>query len=550
MRERSGGRILVEALQAEGVKKVFCVPGESYLDALDALVDAPDVRVVTCRHEGGAAFMAEAYAKLTGHVGVCFVTRGPGACNASIGVHTARQDSTPMVLLAGQVARDMKGREAFQEVDYDAMFGTVAKWTAEAQHASDLPQLIRRAFEEAKTGRPGPAIIALPEDVLTELSDAAIVPPQPVAHFAPKPQDMAKVKEILSAAKKPLVVLGGGCWTDAATAAMEAFCARVSLPVAVSFRRQDAFSNQHDSYVGALGTTLAPSLAAGVKEADVLLVVGSRLGEIPTQGYKLVTPPVPRQKLVHVYPDATELNKVYKAELAVHSSAVEFTNLLQELELDGEKWEPWRAQLRKGYLDWRNIPSRDKYTLDVDGVIEDILSVLPEDAILTTDAGNFSSWAQRHVLYKRPMRLLAPTCGAMGYSVPAGVAASLTHPDRAVISFVGDGGFLMTGQEIATAMQAGAHPVILLFNNNMYGTIRMHQERDYPGRVKATDLTNPDFAAWAESFGARGYAVEKNEDFLPVFKEALQLKKPVVIELRMNGEQIVAGKTMAEVRGK
>jgi acetolactate synthase-1/2/3 large subunit len=548
MHQRSGGNILIESLRAHGVKKVFCVPGESYLDALDAMAGANDIRVVTCRQEGGAAFMAEAYAKLTGLPGVCFVTRGPGACNAAIGVHTAMQDSTPMVLLVGQVARDQMGREAFQEIDYRQMFKPpITKWATQIENAADIPRVMEQAFEVATEGRPGPVVIALPEDMLCDESDVEIIYPKAPVHFAPTHHDIAALKEILGAAKKPLVIVGGGSWNDASIQHFEGFCAAAKLPVVASFRRQDAFHNNHDCYAGVLGTTVDSRLIKHVQEADVILAVGARLGEMTTQGYTVLTPPQPKQTLIHVYPDASELNKVYQAKLAIHSSVGEFAKAVEGISIDGSAWQGWTAQLRGEYVDWITIRSRDKFELDLDGVMEDMLEVLPEDAVITTDAGNFSGWAQRFVSYDRPKRLLAPTSGAMGYGVPAAVAASITFPERTVVGFMGDGGFMMTGQEIATAMHMGARPILLVFNNGMYGTIRMHQEKHYPGRVSATDLTNPDFAALARSYGAEGVTVAKTAEFLPAFKKALQSKKTVLIELKMDPQQITTQKKLAEI---
>lgn len=549
MKSRSGGNILIESLRAHGVKKIFCVPGESYLDALDALHGEDAMRVITCRQEGGAAFMAEAYGKLTGQPGICFVTRGPGACNASIGLHTAMQDSTPFILLVGQVGREMMGREAFQEVDYRLMFQPpIAKWSVQIEKAADIPRVMKEAFEAATTGRPGPVVVALPEDMLCEDSDAPVIYPAAPTHFAPKHADIEKLKTILQEAKKPLIIVGGGSWTDAAIAQFEKFAAASKLPVIAGFRRQDAFHNNHECYAGVLGTTIDPELLKRVEEADVILAVGTRLGEILTQSYTIITSPVPKQRLVHVYPDASELQKVYKSELAIHSSVGEFAKALENITISGD-WAEWTKGLNDRYRAWSTVKSRDKFTVDLDGVIEDIINTLPDDAIITTDAGNFSGWPQRFVRYDRPMRLLAPTSGAMGYGAPSAVAASLAFPDRVVVAFMGDGGFMMTGQEIATAMHEGAHPIWLVFNNGMYGTIRMHQEKHYPGRKSATDLTNPDFAALARSYGAAGVTVAKTADFLPAFKAAIASKKPTLIEVKMDPQQITTAKKLSEIAG-
>lgn len=548
MSKKSGGHLLVECLRVHGVKKIFCVPGESYLDALDGLHDADDIRTITCRQEGGAAFMAEAYGKLTGHPGICFVTRGPGACNASIGVHTAMQDSTPFILLVGQVARDQKGREAFQEVEYRDMFKPpFCKWAVEIEHATDIPRVMREAFDIATSGRPGPVVIALPEDMLCEETDAPVQMPSVPAHFAPTAHDVQGLKDILASAKNPLVIVGGGSWHGADIAAFQDFALRSHLPVAAGFRRQDAFDNNHPCYVGALGTTVDPKLCKAVEESDVILAVGTRLGEILTQGYSIIQPGQPKQRLIHVYPDADELNRVYQSELAIHTSVSELAKALSGVTVDGAAWQARTQVLREQYLAFSTVRSRDKFTPDLDGIIEDIINALPEDAILTTDAGNFSGWPQRFVRYARPMRLLAPTSGAMGYGVPAAVAASLRYPERIVVGFMGDGGFMMTAQEIATACHEGAHPVLLVFNNGMYGTIRMHQEKHYPKRVSATKLTNPDFAAFAASFGAGSWVVEDNAAFLPAFRAAMASKKPALIEIRMDPEQITTAKKLAEL---
>jgi acetolactate synthase-1/2/3 large subunit len=383
--------------------------------------------------------------------------------------------------------------------------------------------------------------------MLCDESDAEIIYPKAPAHFAPQPHDIAALKKILATAKKPLVIVGGGSWNDESIRHFENFCAGAKLPVVASFRRQDAFHNSHDCYAGVLGTTVDSRLIKHVKEADVIIAVGARLGEMTTQGYSVIEPPQPKQTLIHVYPDASELNKVYKANLAIHSTVGEFAKALDGVSIDGSAWQGWTEQLRSDYIDWITIRSRDKFALDLDGVMEDMLEILPEDAVITTDAGNFSGWAQRFVSYDRPMRLLAPTSGAMGYGVPAAVAASITFPERTVVGFMGDGGFMMTGQEIATAMHMKARPILLVFNNGMYGTIRMHQEKHYPGRVSATDLTNPDFAALARSYGAEGLTVAKTEEFLPAFKKALQSKKTVLIELKMDPQQITTQKKLAEI---
>ena len=548
MKKRSGGNILIESLKAQGVKKIFCVPGESYLDALDALSGDTEIRVITCRQEGGAAFMAESYAKLTGHVGICFVTRGPGACNASIGLHTAMQDSTPMILLIGQVARDQRGREAFQEIDYKKFFQPpISKWAVEIEQAADIPRVMNEAFRMALSGRPGPVAVSLPEDMLCDLSDVAIPSAQALPHFAPTHAEIEKIKALVTSAERPLVIVGGGGWNEQAQQGLIAFVENLKLPVVTGFRRQDSFPNSHECYAGVLGTTVDAQLTKAVEDSDLIIALGTRLGEILTQGYTIIKPGKPQQKLIHVYPDASELNRVYQADVTVVSDMKSFVDSLSAFKIETPRWQDRTKNLNARYNAWSTVSSRDKFTVDLDGVIEDIVNTLPPDAIITTDAGNFSGWAQRFIRYQRPMRLLAPTSGAMGYGVPSAIAACLTHPNRVVVAFMGDGGFMMTGQELATAMHEGAHPIFLVFNNGMYGTIRMHQEKHYPRRKSATDLTNPDFAALAASFGMQSACVKKTADFLPVFQRFLSLKKPALIEIKMDPEQITTQKTMTEI---
>lgn len=545
---RRGGTILIESLRAHGVKNIFCVPGESYLDALDALHDADDIKTITCRHEGGAAFMAEAYAKLTGNPGICFVTRGPGATNASIGVHTAKQDSTPMILLIGQVARDQKGREAFQEIEYRDMFKPpMTKGVYEIDDTADIPFIMQQAFALATSGRPGPVVVSLPEDMLTDSSDVAMLYPDAKNTVEPKTARLDRLKEILEGAKRPLVITGGGSWHDITIRQFQNFCDRADLPVITGFRRQDVFDNTHRCYAGVLGTTVDAELCREVMEADVILAVGTRLGEILTQGYTLIDPVQPKQKIIHVYPDMLEIDKVYPSELGIHATVDAFATAIDKMTINGAAWKERTEALHARFMQWSAIASRDKFTPDLDGIVQDLINTLPRDAVITTDAGNFSGWAQRYLRYKRPMRLLAPTSGAMGYGVPAAVAASIAAPHRKVICFVGDGGFMMTGQEIATAMQQGAAPIILIFNNGIFGTIRMHQEKHYPKRISATNLTNPDFAALAKSYGAEGFVVTDNAQFLPALTAAMASGKPSVVEIRMDPEQITTTKRMSEL---
>jgi len=545
---RTGGRLIADTLAVQGVDRVFCVAGESYLAVLDAMVDHPGIDLVTCRQEGGAAFMAEADGKLTGRPGVCMVTRGPGACNAAIGVHTAMQDSTPMVLLVGQVARDQAEREAFQEIDYRRMFAPVAKWAAQVDDPARIPELLGRAFHVAESGRPGPVVLALPEDVLT--AEAAVPDVGPHAPTRPHPgaADVEALARRLAAARRPLVVAGGSGWTDAAAADLRRFAEDWRLPVATSFRRQDVLDHASPSCAGDLGTAPNPRLVARIREADLLLVVGARLGEITTGGYTLLEPPEPRVALIHVHPSAEEIGRVFRPALGIQAGQAEAAAALAALPAPAEvPWAAWTADARADHLAWIE-PEPCVGDLDLGACFAWLRGRLPADAVVTTDAGNFSGWAGRYLRYGRPGRQLGPTSGAMGYGVPAAVAASLRHPDRLVVANVGDGGFLMTGQEVATAMHHGASPVVLVFDNGMYGTIRMHQEREYPGRVSATRLTNPDFAALARSHGAFAATVARTADFAPAFEEAAAAGRLALLHLKTDPEQITTRTTVSAIR--
>jgi acetolactate synthase I/II/III large subunit len=544
---RSGGRIVADQLVANGVDAAFCVPGESFLAVLDALYDAP-VRLVTCRHEAAAANMAVAYGKLTGRPGVCLVTRGPGATQASVGVHTAAQDSAPMLLLVGQVGRGQRGREAFQELDVPAVFAPMAKWTAEAADPARLPELLARAVQVAVSGRPGPVVLALPEDVLAEEAKVADArPARPVAAH-PAPGDLARLRELLGGARRPLVVAGGPGWTEAAAGALRAVAEASRLPVAASFRSHDVLDNRSPSYVGDLGVGANPALAARVRAADLLLVVGARLGEVTTGGYRLLEAPVPHQRLVHVHPGVEELGRVYQPELAVNAAVAPFVAALRSLPAaSGKAWAAWTEAARGNYLAWvRPWPAPGR--LDLGQVMVLLRERLPDDAVLTSGAGNYTGWVQRYFQFRRVGTQLAPKSGSMGFGLPAALAAKLVHPGRTVVAVAGDGDFLMTGQELATAVQHRLGVVVLVVNNRMYGTIRMHQERAYPGRVIATDLVNPDFAALARTYGAHGEVVETTEAFPHAFQRALDADGPALLELRVDPEAISTATTLSALR--
>ena len=547
---RTGGQVLADQLKIHDVDTAFCVPGESYLALIDALHDASnEIKVISCRQEGGATNMAEAYGKLTGKPGIAMVTRAPGACNGSIGVHTAMQDSTPMVILIGQVARDQEYREAFQEVDYRKFYGALCKWVGQIERAERIPEMVSKAFYHAMSGRPGPVALALPEDMLRELTDVGDAERYRTARPGVDPADIAAMQAMIAQAERPLVIVGGGGWTEPACADITAYAEANGLPVAVSFRCQDIVDNNRDCYAGELGTSVSVALASRVKEADLLLVVGARLGEMTTSGYSLVEAPRPKQKLIHIYPDPDELGRVYQPDLPVAAAVDRFAAAAKSAdEIDGGKWRDWAAGARRDYL--ANLEETTDFpgAVDMVEIMGHIQSRVGNNAIITTDAGNFSGWPQRFFRYSTYPSQVGPTSGAMGYSVPAAISARLACPNRPVIGFVGDGGFMMSGQEFATAMHYGIDPIVIVVNNSMYGTIRMHQERDYPDRTIATALTNPDFVKWAESFGAFGARVERTEDFAPAFDEALRAGRIALIEIRLDPEVITTRTTLSAIR--
>ena len=548
---RTGGRVLIDALRIHGVDTVFCVPGESFLAALDALHDARGaIATITCRHEGGAANMAEAYGKLTGRPGVVMVTRGPGACHATIGLHNAAQDSTPMVMFIGQVERGHSDREAFQEIEYRRFLEPLCKWVVQIDDPARVPELVSQAFHRACSGRPGPVAVALPEDMLVErttVEDAgryAAVSPG-VANDA-----LPVLRELLAGARRPLVVVGGGGWTAKASADLARFVEANALTTAASFRCQDRLDNTHPCYAGDLGLGIDPKLAERVRDADLLLAIGARLGEMTTRGYRLVVPPRPNQTLVHVHPDPDELGRVYQPTLAICAGSAEFLRAAAAMPpVDAGAWRDSTARAHQEYLESVEPTSGLPGRLEMGKVMAYLRERLPPEAILTTDAGNFSAWMHRHYVYRTFPSQVGPTSGAMGYGIPAAIAARYLYPDRPAVAFCGDGGALMTGQEIATAMHHGIDPVILVVNNAMYGTIRMHQEREYPGRVIGTTLTNPDFVTWAESFGAFAVRVERTEEFPGALEAAMSAGRAAVIELRIDPELITTRATLSQIRG-
>ncbi len=548
MSQKTGGELLVEALERHGAERVFCVPGESYLAVLDALYDA-SIAVTVCRQEGGAAMMADAYGKLTGKPGICMVTRGPGATNASAGVHVAAQDSTPMILFIGQIERGMREREAFQEVDYRQMFGGIAKWVAEIDHADRVPEFISRAYHVATSGRPGPVVLALPEDMLVETADVAQPPAWTQVETHPGLTQMADLQKRLWAAERPIAILGGSRWSEEAVAAFTRFAERFDLPVACSFRRQMLFDNLHPNYAGDVGIGINPKLLTRVKAADLILLVGGRLSEMPSQSYSLLDIPAPAQQLVHVHADAEELGRVYRPALAINASPTAFCKAAEGLQPPSEiKGAGKAAEAHRDYLDWSGARPEIPGKLQMAGVMEWLENNLPEDAICTNGAGNYATWLHRFHRFRRYATQAAPTSGSMGYGLPAAVAAKLTFPDRQVVCFAGDGCLQMTMQEFGTACQDGANIIVLAIDNGMYGTIRMHQERHYPGRPSATKLVNPDFAALARSYGAFGETVETTEEFGPAFERASASGLPALLHLKLDPEAITPAASLSQIR--
>lgn len=547
---RTGGRVLVDQLRIHGVERAFCVPGESYLALLDAFYDVPGIALTVCRHESGAAMMADAYGKLTGQPGICIVTRGPGATNASAGVHIAYQDSTPLILLIGQVARNTLDREAFQEIDFRRMYGQLAKWVAQIDDAQRIPEYLSRAFYTATSGRQGPVVLALPEDMLTDAVEVSDAEPYQRVETYPGTHAMQALRTLLSESQRPLMILGGSGWTVEACEAIKTFAEVNNVPAAASFRCQHLFDNTHPNYVGDIGIGVNPKLAQRVRDADLLLVVGARLGEMTTSGYTLVDIPTPKQRLVHVYAGTEELGRVYQPRLAINASMPAFAISASALEpVDSIVWESWTADGRADYLA-NIVPQHGPGDLQLAEVVFWLRQHLSADAIITNGAGNYTAWVHRFYQYRRFRSQLAPTSGSMGYGVPAGIAAKAQHPERTVVCFAGDGCFLMTGQELATAVQYRLNIIVLVVNNGMYGTIRMHQERHYPGRVIATNLVNPDFVALAKAFGAHGERVERTADFPAAFERALSANTPALLELQIDAEAITPRASLSEIRGR
>ncbi len=545
--KRSGGQILVDQLVAQGVERVYCVPGESFLAALDAMHDAA-IDITVCRQEAGAAIMALTEGRLTGRPGICFVTRGPGATNAAHGVHIAEHDSAPMILLVGQVERSMLGRGAFQEMDYRAFFGSIAKWATQIESAAQIPEVIHRAFHVAMQGRPGPVVIALPEDMLVETANAVDAPRVTPVPIWPGLSQMAELQKMLWNAERPIAILGGPGWTERAGAAFARFAERFDMPVVGSFRRASVFDGEHENYAGEIGLSPNPKLKARIEQADIVMLVGGRMSEAAAQGYTLFDVPTPRQRLAHVHADPREIGRNYHPTLGIIATTPEFCSALEGVQPPAAI--PWSAQTRSAradYLAWSERAPVNPGRVQVSEIMFALRRRVP-DAVFTTGAGNFAIWVGRFLRFRRVEQQLGPTSGSMGFGLPAAIGAARVFPQRTVVCFAGDGDFLMNGQEFATAVQYKLPIVVVLIDNGMYGTIRMHQEREFPGRVTATQLRNPDFAAYARAFGGHGETVEETAEFLPAFERALASGLASIVHVKIDPEAITPATTLSAIR--
>jgi acetolactate synthase-1/2/3 large subunit len=545
---RTAATALVEQLLINGVKHVFCVPGESFLPVLDALRDS-GITITVCRHEGGAAMMAEAIGKVTGRPGICFVTRGPGATNASAGIHIAQQDSTPMIMFVGQVDSSVREREAFQELDYRAVFGSMTKWTVEVDHADRITEFVSRAFYTASSGRPGPVVVALPKDMLSERVSVANAPAFEPVETSPGDEEMVKLGELLAESKDPLLVLGGSRWSEAARRQIHEFAERTGLPIATSYRRSTLFDPLHPLYAGDLGLGPNPKLIERAKAADLLVLVGGRLGEIPSQGYTLVSSPSPQTKLVHIHPGAEEIGRVYRPHLAIHASPSRFVAALGRLAVTAKPaWRESAKSAHDDFLAWTGTATPQPGDVNLGEIMIWLRNHVPTDTILCNGAGNYASWIHRFYRFREYMTHVAPTSASMGYGMPAAIAMQRLHPERLVLSVNGDGDFLMSGQEFAIAVQYRLPIIVVICDNGMYGTIRMHQEREFPGRVSATELHNPDFDAYARAFGGFGAVVNKTSDFPAAFLAARESGLPSIIHLKIDPDAILPAATLSGIR--
>jgi acetolactate synthase-1/2/3 large subunit len=544
---RTAAQVLVDQLRIQGVTRVFCVPGESYLPVLDALYDS-GIEVIVCRNEGGASMMAEAHGKQTGRPGICFVTRGPGATNASGGIHIAAQDSTPMILFVGQVERENRGRDAFQEMDYHAFFGGLAKWVAEINEPDRMAEMVARAFSTALAGRQGPVVLSLPHDMLPSASASPDAPHVATIETAPSADQIAALEDLLAKAERPMLILGGGRWSESALGQIASFAERFGIPVCTSFRRAHHFHPFHPNYAGDLGLAANPKLVARVKASDLVIAAGARLNELTSQGYSLFDIPTPQMTLVHAYPGAEELGRVYQAQLPIHASPQAFAAALNRLK---PRHAPHDARAaHQDYLDWSEKPLSQPGPVNLSEIMVWLRGHLADDAILCNGAGNYSGWIHRFYRFRRFNTQIGTVCGFMGYGMPAAVAMKAIYPERTVLAVNGDGDFLMNGQEFATAIQYKLPVIAVVLDNSTFGTIRMHQEREYPGRVSGTDLINPDFAAMARAFGGFGARVDKTEDFASAFLAAEKSGLPSVIHVKFDAEGITPTTTLSALRKK
>lgn len=543
--ERNGGQILIAALRRNGADRMFGVPGESALPVFDALYE-PDagIRFIVCRHETTASHMAEADGKISGRPGICVVSRGPGAMQAALGLHTAWQDSTPMILIIGQVPRSHLGREAFQEMNYVRTFDDMTKWAVEVDSVDRIPEMVSRAFHVAMQGRPGPVVLSIPEDVLGAVSDVPDAAPATVIQAAPSEAQMAEIHALLQNAQRPLVIVGNCGWTSEAADQFRAFVERNDLPVVAGFRSQDVLDNRSSQYIGDISLGCSRPLMARVKTADLLLVIGDRLGDVTTNHYTLFDVPTPQQVLIHVFPGPEELGRVYVPTLGIPANSARFAEALAKLApLDSKAWVGWRAESRQAYVDYQ-APRTDAPPFDLATVIDHLNTELPDDAIVTNGAGNYTIWLHRYYRYRKLGTQIAPKSGTMGYGLPAAVAAQLRYPERRVVCLAGDGCFMMASQDFATLVQQQLPVIVIIVNNAMYGSIRMHQELHFPNRPSGTDLLNPDFAALARSYGAYGEAIDAHQDFPAAFARAVAAKGPAIIELRVNRNQLTPDRRM------
>ncbi len=545
MQKRHGGQILVDQLKIQGVERVFCVPGESFLAALDGFYES-DVEVIIGRQEGGVAMMAAAHGRLTGTPGVAFVTRGPGATNASAGVHVANQNAIPMILFIGQVGTSMIDREAFQEINYRDMYGDVAKWVAQIDKIERIPEYISCAYHTARSGRPGPVVLALPEDVLSATAEVEDCRPAHMVQAKVDNEELAIVLDQLEQAHRPLVIVGGGGWDEECNKDLAAFAEAFNIPVAASFRRQDYFDNRHKNYIGDVGIGINPKLAEMIQVSDLLLVLGARMGEMPTSGYKHLRIPNPVQPMIHVHQDPNELGKVYRPELAINATPKSLLKKLAKVKPGKINWDAWCEQGRNNYEIW-STPHETPGDVKLEEIVCYLRDHLPDDSIITNGAGNYAGWLNRYFRFPRYGSHLAPTSGSMGYGLPAAIAAKLQCPEASVVCFAGDGCFQMTNQEFGTAIQYGANIIVIVCNNTQYGTIRMHQEKTYPGRISGTQIVNPDFAALAEAYGGYGEKVTKTADFPAAFKRAQESGKPAILELSISPEAISPALTLSDL---